>query len=232
MRGEESSFSLFKFLEENKARNYDFDDLQDQHGITLVELLSVIAVIVIISTLALMQFGTAKHQFKRQNVAQELKSAFERARFDSVKRRADTTSIQAMVIVDTGTFTLVTDANNNGSLSDPEDSVTTDFSGQNVSITSTLTLPVEIYFNKRGEVTTSAGVSISPSFLVCNPSCTISGGNSNATSSNASLVLVTPTGTVNLLSGGSAIPAFSPPSGISNVAPGSQIRNDVIINGN
>jgi prepilin-type N-terminal cleavage/methylation domain-containing protein len=232
MRGEISNFSLIKLLEAHKPVRDDSRSAQNQYGVTLVELLSVIAVIAIISTIALMQFGSSKQQFKRQNVAQELKSAFERARFDSVKRRADSTSIQAKVVIDAGSFTLVTDNNANGSTGDPEDSRTTDFSGQNVSITSTLSLPATVYFNKRGEVTDSGGVSMSPSFLVCNPSCTISGGNSNANSSNASLVLVTPTGTVNLLAGGSAIPTFAAPSPLSNVAGSTGIRNDVIINGN
>jgi prepilin-type N-terminal cleavage/methylation domain-containing protein len=232
MRGEISNFSLLKLLEAHKAVRFNSEKAQNQYGVTLVELLSVIAIIAIISTIALMQFGSSKQQFKRQNVAQELKTAFERARFDSVKRRADNTSIQAKVTVDANTFTLITDANQNGVTTDSGDSQVTDFSGQGISITSTLALPVTVYFNKRGEVTDSAGVSMSPSFLVCNPSCTISGNSSNANSSNASLVLVTPTGTVNLLAGGSAIPSFAAPSPISNVATNCQIRNDVIIKGN
>src|SRR5690606_12428047 len=57
-------------------------------GFSFVELMVVIVIIVIVATLALMQRGSANEQFQRQNVARELKVALERARFDSVKRRA------------------------------------------------------------------------------------------------------------------------------------------------
>jgi Tfp pilus assembly protein FimT len=232
MTDENYNLRLLTFLKEKKAVTYESDRLQNQNGVSLVELVAVIAVIIIISTIALMNIGSSKQQLKRQNAAQELKSAFERARFDSVKRRAAVTGEQARVTIDANSFTLITDENQNGVVTDSVDSKVTSLSGLDITITSTLTLPVTVYFNKRGEVTDSAGVSISPSFLVCNPSCTIEGGNSNATVGNANLVLVTPTGTVNLLPGGSAIPTFAAPSGITNVSTTSQIRSDVIINGN
>jgi Tfp pilus assembly protein FimT len=232
MADENYNLRLLIFLKEKRGMKYEFDDLQNQTGVSLVELLAVISIIALICVIAIMHMGTSKQQLSRQNVAQDLKVAFERARFDSVKRRALTTGEQAKVIIDTNSFTLVTDANQNGVMTDAVDSRVTNFAGQGISIASGLTLPATVYFNKRGEVTDSAGVPISPSFLVCNPSCTISGGNSNANASNGSLVLVTPTGTVNLLPGGSAIPSFAAPSPITNVSTTSQIKNDVIINGN
>jgi Tfp pilus assembly protein FimT len=48
----------------------------------------VILVLAIVSTIAIMNMGSSKIQLERQTVARELKVAFERARFDSVKRRA------------------------------------------------------------------------------------------------------------------------------------------------
>ena len=44
------------------------------------ELLMVTVIIAIVAALALMQFGGSKGQFERQNVSQQLKQAFERAR--------------------------------------------------------------------------------------------------------------------------------------------------------
>ena len=61
---------------------------KSQAGVTIVELLVVCVIIAIIAGFALMQRGGANEQFQRQNVARELKFALERARFDSVKRRA------------------------------------------------------------------------------------------------------------------------------------------------
>jgi prepilin-type N-terminal cleavage/methylation domain-containing protein len=232
MTDENHNLRLLSFLKEKKAVQYESHKLQNQNGVSLVELIAVISIIVIIATLALMNTGSSKQQLNRQNAAQELKSAFERARFDSVKRRA-TTGEQAKVTIDTNSFTLVTDANQDGDTTDSIDSQITNLAGSNISITSSLALPYTVYFNKRGEAVTSGSVSISPSFLVCNPSCTINpDGSSDANAGNANLVLVTPTGTVNLLPGGSAIPTFSAPSGITNVSGTNQIKSGVIINGN
>ena len=233
MAGENNNLRLLSFLKEKKAITDESEKRQKQNGVSLVELIIVILVIAIISTIALMNIATPKKQLQRQNVAQGLKVAFERARFDSVKRRAISTSEQAHVTIDTTSYTLVTDVNQDGDLSDAGDSLTANFAAEAVSVNSTtLTFPVTVYFNKRGEVVDSAGVSMSPSFLVCNPSCDVSGGNSNANSSNASLVLVTPTGTVNLLSGGSSAPVFSAPANISNVPGTTAIKDATIINGN
>jgi hypothetical protein len=153
-----------------------------------------------------MQRGSANAQFKRQNVALQLKTAFERSRFDSVKRRA-TGSDVAKVVVNAGNFTLWTDKNLNGT---PESTETdyTDFSGQSIVISGIggITLPYTIYYNQRGEAVDSGGTSISPAFYVCNTSCSSPGA------SNANLILVTPTGTVNLLGGNASIPNFPNPS--------------------
>src|SRR4029079_12806544 len=81
----------------------------DESGVTLIELLVVIVIIVIVCAIALMQRGSADAQFKRQNVARELKVAFERARFDSVKRRAQASpEARVTVVVDTSSYALTT----------------------------------------------------------------------------------------------------------------------------
>lgn len=199
--------------------------ISEQNGLSLVELMVVIMLIVIISAIALMQLGTSKEQFSRQNIAVELKNSFERARFDSVKRRA--TNIggndrRAKVVVDANSISLTTFVNNGST--ETANNKTTNFAGRNITITSTLTLPYTAYYNQRGEVTDASGNSISPVFFVCNGTC----NDSNDTSSNANIVLVTPTGTVNMLSGGSAIPTFSPPP-VTSVPANTAIKNTVRI---
>src|SRR5262249_5964927 len=81
---------------------------RDEIGVTVTELLVVIVVITIIAGFALMQRGPANVQLMRQNVAQELKSEFERARFDSVKRRAADCVPQARVTLTPTSYTLRT----------------------------------------------------------------------------------------------------------------------------
>ena len=192
-----------------------------QSGVTIAELIVVMVVIAVIVGFALLQRGGADEVFKRQNAAQGLKSALERARFDSVKRRADAGAIQAKVLVNATSFTLTTDRDQDGVLNATDDQVT-DISGLNVVIAGDVgaTLPVTVTFNQRGEASAAdASVDVAPLFWICNVSC------SAPTVTNSNILLVTPTGTVNLLPGGAAMPTFSPPGGITNVDPGNSINN-------
>jgi prepilin-type N-terminal cleavage/methylation domain-containing protein len=192
----------------------------DESGVTLVELLVVIVIISIVASIALMQRGSADAQFKRQNVARELKVAFERARFDSVKRRAQSSpDVRATVVVDTNSYALTTYPINAAGTA-TVNTQTTSTSGQNVVIAgnNSITLPFTVYYNQRGEAVDASGNSISPSFYICNVTC------SSPSTSTANLLIVTPTGTVNLLSGGSSVPNFNAPS-ITTVPNTNSINN-------
>ena len=184
----------------------------DQSGVTLIELLVVIVIIVIVCAIALMQRGSADAQFKRQNVARELKVAFERARFDSVKRRAQSSpEARAKVDLTANSYALTTYTVDSAGVA-TANTQTTDTSGQNILIegNTPVTLPYTVYYNQRGEAVDVSGNSISPSFYVCNATC------SSPSTSTANLLIVTPTGTVNLLSGGSSAPNFNAPTISSN----------------
>ncbi len=199
--------------------------LKEHEGFSYIELLIVIVVISIVASLAIMSFGSSREQFKRQNVAQQLKQAFERARFDSVKRRASAAAIQARVTVNTNSYTLLTDNNSNGVLTDAGDTVTTSFTDQIIIAGpgAGVTIPATISFDQRGEVAAST-----PIFMVCNVSpCTTAADN---TPDKANIVLVTPTGTVNFLAGGATVPTFAAPS--NSTLPsgsGTDIKGDVVL---
>jgi prepilin-type N-terminal cleavage/methylation domain-containing protein len=171
-----------------------------QRGATLIEILVVIIIIAVVASLALMQRGTANAQFQRQNISRQLKVAFERARFDSVKRRADTSGTQANVAVTGSTFTLTV----NGL------ATTTDFGAQNIVIANsggtTLATTYVVYFNQRGEAVDNTGAYITPELLVCNGTCP-----NPLTNDKSDRLLVTRTGTVNLLAGPAAPPSFNAP---------------------
>jgi Tfp pilus assembly protein FimT len=206
---------------ENKLMKCTKSKFYGQSGVSYLELLIVVVIIVVISTIALMNTGSSKPQFSRQNFARDLKVAFERARFDSVKRRTSTTAIQARVIVNATSFTLTTDINQNGTLESSDDRVT-NFSTQNITLGgyNSMTLPFTVYFNQRGEAVNSSGASISPIFLMCNATCT----SLTATSSNSNIILVTPTGTVNLLPGNATPPTFAVPSPLSTIPTNTNIN--------
>src|SRR5436190_13744470 len=151
--------------------------LKNQKGWTLVELLVVIGIIVVVAGMALMQRGNANEIFKRQNIAWGLKNAFERARFDSVKRRPTNTGtdLYAFVSVANTSFTMNTDRNSDGKLENI-DPLTTDFSIQNITIQhrvgtapSAANMPIAVIFSQRGEPITldSTNAAAEPTFFVC-----------------------------------------------------------------
>jgi Tfp pilus assembly protein FimT len=198
-----------------------------ESGVSLVELLVVCVVIAIVAALAFMQRGTADAQFQRQNAARELKVAFERARFDSVKRRADGSSAAPLAYVEvrTTSFTLRTfnvDANAAAVAVDrvypfPAGVVA---SGYNFSLGSSK----QVQFDFRGQAAVVGGGE--PQFMICNgATCPSAPGNNGETNT----VLVTPTGTVNLLPGGIAIPSFNNPTIDPGVAAGDGIKDIVVI---
>ena len=184
---------------------------QGQDGTTVVEVLVVVVIISVVAAFAIMNKGTANEQFQRQNVARELKFAFERARFDSVKRHAE--GGPAEVLVETDKFTLRTDSDL--SISGLESAET--LLPPNISIArfDGGSGDVTVAFDKRGEIGPT-----SPAFLVCNGTCTAA----NDTPGNANIVLVTPTGTVNMLPGGATPPSFTAPSVAPPVGAGTDVN--------
>ena len=79
-----------------------------QSGFSLIEVFIVLVIMGILTTLALLQLGTSRVDFQRQRISLEFKVYLERARFDSVKRRAEGVG-PANVVVEDDKFTLRTD---------------------------------------------------------------------------------------------------------------------------
>lgn len=196
-------------------------NLKGQSGFSLVELLVVITIIAIVASLAMMQRGNANEQFQRQNAAREIKVALERARFDSVKRRADGAAVPfAYVTIQATQFILVTDVNQDGDVTDTGDSVATPFP-PNITITprSGLSLPLTVSYNRRGEPDLT-----DINMLVCNDTCDYT----SDTTANANLLVVTATGTVEMLPGGTS-PATFPTPTVTTVPANTAVRSETYI---
>ena len=187
-----------------------------ESGFSLVELLVVIIIIGIVMTLAVLSRGNANEILERQNAAGELKVAFERARFDSVKRRAD--GVQpfpfASVEVRNNGFTLRTYTRDANSATATVHEIPKTFpSGVTVSHYSTGTLPMTITFNRRGE--TAGG---SPQFRI-----------TDQKTGSSEIVLISPTGTVNLIPGSSTPDVFPTPALGASPLPNESINEHVVI---
>lgn len=200
-----------------------------QRGNSLIEIMIVLVIATIVMAFAIVGFGNSKTQFNRQNIARELKVSLERARFDSVKRRAvNAADLAEVKLLSATSFSVKTDINQNGIL-DASETRTINFNGQNgVQIVgNSLVFPITINFDRYGRITAKDGTSptpqnVTPIFTICTNNCTVT----NATASNSDVIYVSPSGTVAILTGGSSQPTFQSPN-VSNVSVNSNVNPDI-----
>src|SRR5688500_17905985 len=127
-----------------------------QGGFSLIEVLFVLVIIGVITAFALLTFGSSKVDLHRQAVAREFKIYLERARFDSVKRRAEDPNRANLILNSATSFTAQLDFNEDGTLQ-PSETRTVDFtqrSSTQILVTDTFNYPVTISFDRRGHATT------------------------------------------------------------------------------
>jgi Tfp pilus assembly protein FimT len=197
-----------------------------QSGKSVMEMLIVMVVITVLVTFAVTQFGDSKTNLQRQNLAREFKVNLERARFDSVKRRATAVETMAYVkIISPTSFTVTTDLNQNGLL-DPSDTRTVDFgTGSVVKIVGNgFVLPITVRFDQRGQIMVTDGTTptpqeVSPYFVFCNGCDSIE----TATVTNSNVITVSQTGTVSMMAGGETAPTFNNPT-VTNVNTSLQVN--------
>lgn len=189
-----------------------------QRGFSLIELLIVLVVIGILTTLALMQFGESRVDFQRQRISREFKNYLERARFDSVKRRAinpdgerctNSTEQPATVQVWQSRFRVSLDFDGDGRLmpSEVRDVNFADRTDAVIRVSDTLNYPITIRFDCRGLVAArdSTNAEVDPLFTICSD-C------SNA-SPDITRISISDSGTVAQLRQGQDPQALPTPSG-------------------
>lgn len=197
-------------------------------GFSLLELLIVIVIVGIVAVMAMTQFGRTDTRIQRQNIARELKIYLERARFDSVKRRATNQADMARVVITSGTaFNVTTDMNVNGTI-DTADTRFMSLNGRTDARITGVTFPVTILFDHRGQAialnSSLAEIPI-PTFTICDAGCTTA----NADANNSTVIAITPTGTIAMLNGGSALSNINIPN-VTSVSGNYNVSNLVYVN--
>lgn len=201
------------------------NNINQQSGISLIELLIVIVLIFVVVAFALANFNRSKMHLQRENIARELKMYLDRARFDAVKRRAEGNSRSFVTIESAQSFSVTTDLNQDGTLNTANEKRTLNFAGTTGGgFVGIAAFPVSIYFDRRGHAVDVNDNLINPSLTICNENCTNSQGAVSSNSTNSTLVRISSTGTVVILPGGSAAYNPSNPSGLTSVSENSNIN--------
>jgi type II secretory pathway pseudopilin PulG len=138
------------------------NNLADERGITILEILIVITMISVITGFALMQVVEARQDMTRENAAQQLAAYLEKARLDSVRRHPTVPAAMAQVtIIDASFYSVTIDADGDGALDAPR--VISMPAESNLQFNTPY--PRTIYFNWRGRTVDVAGNPANPDFV-------------------------------------------------------------------
>ena len=177
-----------------------------------MEILLVLVIASVLFTVAVTKLGASTDVLQRQNYARQFKVSLERARFDSVKRRATAVSDRSRVtIISPTSFSVTTDLNQNGRLDEPDETRLVNLTARgNIRIVGNdLVFPITIRFDQRGKISAQNGatppVEISPLFYFCNGNITVA----TANSSNSNIIYISPTGTIAMMRAGDVVPTFT-----------------------
>lgn len=192
-----------------------------QSGKSLIELIVVLVVAAILVTFAVAQFGKTDKYMTRGNFAREFKVNLERARFDSIKRRAEgaADALSRVIITSATSFTVITDYNQDGKLDLATESRVVNFT-DGIKFVGSLVYPITLTFDRHGHVYATNGImvdgnpqAITPVFTICDKDCTLE----TANAANSNVISISPSGTVAYLKGGETPPSFESPN-VSNVS--------------
>ncbi|HEX6126026.1 MAG TPA: prepilin-type N-terminal cleavage/methylation domain-containing protein [Pyrinomonadaceae bacterium] len=185
-----------------------------QSGFSLIEVLMVLVIIGVLTTLALMQLGRSRVDFQRQRIAREFKVYLERARFDSVKRRAAGADVAKVILDGPSSFTVILDFDGDGTLL-PSETRTINFADRTdavIQVADTLSYPVTLSFNWRGLVESldSANQPVTPLFTICS--------DCSDADPDTTRISISPSGTVAELREGQDPEALPTPTGTNSNA--------------
>jgi Tfp pilus assembly protein FimT len=202
-------------------QNSRFDS---QSGKSIVEILVVLAIAAILVTMALVALGNSTENLERQNIAREFKVSLERARFDSVRRRAsDCNDMSRVEITSATSYSLITDMNQNGTLEPVSETRFFNFASRAaVQMVAPGTYPMVVRFDQRGGSTTgtcATPATTVPNFVFCNLPCT----STTANAVNSNIIYISPTGTATMMYGGESVPNFNAPT-VTNVNTNLQVN--------
>jgi Tfp pilus assembly protein FimT len=134
-----------------------------ERGISIVEMIVVVAMIGVVTAFAVMQIATAQRRMRVTNSARELVGWLEKARVDSIRRHAmpGGGEMASVKIATSNSYAITIDQDGDGTL-DPPRTITTP--AANGATFADITIPTTIYYNWRGRTVDSSGNLLNLSF--------------------------------------------------------------------
>ena len=177
-----------------------------ERGVSILEIVIVVAMISIVTSFAVMQIGAAQRAMRLTNSAREFLGWLEKARLDSLRRHAiSNVEMASVTITSANSYTITIDQNGDGTL-DPQRTIT--IPSTHAAHFAGLTFPTTIYYNWRGRPVDAAGNALNLSF-----SLTDGAGNTNP-------ITVTSGGDATLGTG-----VTLSPTTVTGVSPNSNIKS-------
>ncbi|HEY0407536.1 MAG TPA: hypothetical protein VGC89_17510 [Pyrinomonadaceae bacterium] len=132
--------------------------LSKESGVSIVEMLLVVLIIVVVSAWAFMRIVEAQQSARLAGATQELTAYLDKARLDSIRRHATAVEQMAQVSIDSPTrYSVRLDANGDGELDQPR---VFNFASRGISF-NVAAFPTVIRFNWRGRVADADGAQVS-----------------------------------------------------------------------
>lgn len=135
------------------------DRSSGERGVTLLEALVVLAMMMVVMVFAMLRIVEAQQTLRLDNEIRQFKAYLEKARLDSIRRRAQTDAQMAKVTVNSLTsYTVQIDSDGNGVLDPPRQ---INLKPQGGLTFAGITPPAVIRYNWRGRTVDAAGQPVS-----------------------------------------------------------------------
>jgi type II secretory pathway pseudopilin PulG len=147
--------------ERDNSSSHIKGETSSESGVSIVEMLIVVAMIGVVTAFAVMQIGGAQRAMRLTNSAREFTSWLDKTRLDSVRRHASAADMASVKIDSANTYVVTIDQNGDGIL-DPPRTIT--FPATHGATFSGIAVPLTIYYNWRGRPVDALGNLLELSF--------------------------------------------------------------------
>ena len=207
-------------------------DRSRQAGFTLLQLLLVVALIGVITAMSVVGIAGARDRLRLANAEQELRGNLEKARTNSIKRRAQPGTESTVEVIDATTYRVTMDFNGDGVLGATEFRDVTLPDGVTFQ---TSPMPAEVVFDRKGYLQEAVSIVTQSHYDSMTVSVTGAGG----ITSSSGLVSGTPVPTPTATPTPTPTPTPVPPSGTggclleltTSPAPNFQVRKNGLSTG-